>query len=107
MSFCICTTCGSRYDWKWEEAFDKFGFSDGGGLVMTETVADALRAAGYTVTVEPWGIHNVVITDLKRGRRTLIPRGTRIGYDNPRNYLPRKVVAILDQAFPEDAEVLP
>lgn len=105
MSFCICTTCGNRYDWKWEEAFEKFGFSDGGGMIMTETVADALRSAGYTVTVEPWGIHNVVITDLERDGRNLIPDGPRIGYDDPRDYLPPEVVALLDKAFPEHAEV--
>jgi hypothetical protein len=46
-----CPTCNTDHDWSWDEAFNKFGFGDGDGLVMTNQVADALRAAGYTVTV--------------------------------------------------------
>ena len=26
--------------WEWEDAFDKFGFEDGDGLVMTHKVAE-------------------------------------------------------------------
>ena len=38
--------------WSWEEAFDKFGFEDGDGLVMTDVVAAVLQDAGYSVTAE-------------------------------------------------------
>ena len=33
-----CNTCFNDYDWTWEEAFDKFGFNDGDGQVMTDDV---------------------------------------------------------------------
>ena len=45
MTFSTCPKCLSTIDWSWEEAFDKFGFGDGDGLVMTDTVAAALRRA--------------------------------------------------------------
>ena len=32
--------------WTWEEAFDKFGFNDGDGLVMTYEVADFIGELG-------------------------------------------------------------
>lgn len=107
MSYSTCMTCGGRYDWQWEEAFNKFGFGDGGRIVMTETIADALRAAGYAVTVEPWGIHIIVITAIERNGQPIIPDGATIGYDNPRHYLPPEIVKLLDEAFPEHAEVQP
>lgn len=107
MSTTRCKTCGSDYQWQWEDAFDKFGFGDGDGLVMTEHVAEALRKAGYTVEVEPWGCHNVVITSIRRGtpKREQIPAG--LGHDDLRDYLPKKIVKLLDAAFPADAEVEP
>jgi hypothetical protein len=46
-SFSICQSCGARHEWRWEEAFDKFGFDDGGSLVMTDDVANVLRKAGF------------------------------------------------------------
>lgn len=107
MSYSTCTTCGGRYHWRWEEAFDKFGFGDGEGLVMTGTVAAALHDAGYVVTAEPWGLHNVVITDIERDGQPIIPKGTTIGYDKPRDYLPPEIIKLLDEAFPEHAEVQP
>ena len=47
-----CPQCGGAYPWSWEDAFEKFGFGDGEGVVMTEVVADVLRTAGYTVTAD-------------------------------------------------------
>ena len=41
----ICESCGSSHEWTWADAFDKFGFGDGDGLVMTSSVADIPR--GY------------------------------------------------------------
>lgn len=97
---CECPTCGADYIWPWEDAFDKFGFGDGDGLVMTEAVADALREHGYGVTVEAWGMHNVVITAIDKDGVPFIPDEVSVGYDDPRTYLPRKIVVILDKAFP-------
>lgn len=107
MSPVICDTCGACQSWSWTEAFDKFGFNDGDGIIMTHKVVGVLRDAGYKADVEPWGIHNVVITELTRDGVSCIPDGTRLGYDDPRDYLPSEVIALLDEAFPEDAEVLP
>lgn len=109
MSITTCTCCGGRYYWTWEEAFDKFGFSDGDGMVMTATVAAALQDAGYVVERHVWGLHNEVIDSIKtKDGAELIPHG-RIdhGYDDPREYLPQDIIAILDAAFPDGEEVWP
>lgn len=105
MSVTTCTTCGGTYHWSWEEAFDKFGFGDGDGMVMTDTVADVLRDAGYTVTAEPWGFHNVVILSVKRDGQDLIPPTAVVGYDSPRNYLPTAIIDLLDEKLADDTEV--
>lgn len=95
-----CTTCGGSYLWDWDEAFDKFGFGDGDGQVETETVADVLRHAGYVVETTAWGLHNVVITSITRGGIEYIPATANIGYDEPRDYLPREIIELLDQHIP-------
>ena len=105
MSFTTCTTCGNRYEWSWEEAFDKFGFEDGDGLVMTDHVADFLRSSGLSVTVQQYGFHNLVITDIERDGQSLIPETARLGFDDPRDYLPEDIVDDLDKRFPEGREV--
>jgi hypothetical protein len=107
MSITTCPTCGESHSWSWEEAFDKFGFGDGDGIVMTEHVAEALRKASYTVTTEPWGMHNVTISSInsKTGEE-MIPDDIVDGYDNPRDYLPKHIITLLDEAFPENVEVM-
>ncbi len=103
----ICRTCNNAtLDWSWTEAFDKFGFNDGDGQVMTEHVADILRFAGYTVLVEPWGFHNVTIASIKLGGVEQIPFDhITFGYDDSRSYLPDDIVALLDRALPDQGEV--
>ncbi len=103
----ICPTCGHRHSWSWEAAFDKFGFHDGDGLVMTETVAAALRRHGYAVTVKLWGFHNVIITAISRDGETCIPAEASIGYDEPRRYLRRDVVKVLDREFRDGIRIDP
>jgi len=107
MSITTCPHCNTAFSWSWEEAFDKFGFDDGDSIVMTDNVADALRVAGYKVKVEPWGIHNVTIASIKAiSGKELIPLDRiRFGYDNARDYLPKRIVKLLDAAFPADGEV--
>lgn len=84
--------------WSWEEAFDKFGFDDGDGLVMTDTVVRVLADAGYNVTAEPWGSHNVVIFSIKDASGVeQIPTDINLGYDEPRDYLPEAIITLLDQ----------
>lgn len=108
MSFSTCPTCFNTVDWSWEEAFDKFGFGDG-VFVMTEHVADALRAHGYVVEVSAWGMHNVTIDSIKaKNGKELIPLDRiNIGYDDARDYLPKRIVRLLDAAFPVGKEVEP
>lgn len=100
MPKCICETCGGPYYWIWEDAFDKFGFGDGDGQVETGTVASVLRAAGYDVEHDVWGLHNDVIRSIKKNSVEQIPEGTDIGYDDPRKYLPAAIVTILDEKLP-------
>ena len=104
-----CDNCGGPYYWRWEEAFAKFGFRDGDGQVETWQVEQVLTEAGYNVTVEGWGMHNTVITSIKKEGREYIPHddpAIRFGYDDPRNYLPDQIVQLLDQALPaEGAEI--
>jgi hypothetical protein len=83
--------------WSWEEAFDKFGFDDGDGPVMTDVVVAVLQDAGYRVTAETWGSHNVVIFSIKDANGAeQIPSDINLGYDEPRDYLPEAVIALLD-----------
>lgn len=109
MNYSTCSSCGATHAWSWPEAFDKFGFADGDGLVMTEAVASALRQHGYRIETTRWGLHNTIITSIKRGTppRECIPSTATVGYDDPRDYLPKTIIDILDDAFPEDAEVAP
>lgn len=58
MSATTCPHCGALYQWSWEDAFDKFGFGDGGGIIMTDSVSRALIEAGYTTELVDWGMHN-------------------------------------------------
>jgi hypothetical protein len=95
-AFTTCESCGTCHQWTWEEAFDKFGFGDGDGLVMTDSVAGVLIGAGYAVESQQWGLHNVVITSIKLDGVEQIPEGATIGYDDPRSYLPATIVELLD-----------
>jgi len=97
-----CDHCHCDVVWSWTEAFDKFGFCDGDGLVMTEEVAYALRDRGYRVETRQWGLHNTVISSIRRGTVELIPHGEiSFGYSDPRDYLPGEIFAILDDTLPD------
>ena len=89
--------------WCWEEAFDKFGYDDGDGRVYTSQVVDVLRDAGYSVETLELALHNIIIVSIRCGQTNLMPiegSSVRIGYDAPRDYLPNKVVSILDEKLP-------
>lgn len=96
----FCTTCAKQHYWRWEEAFDKFGFGDGDGQVETENIAEILRKAGYEVETERWGCHNVVIISITLNGIECIPEDAVLGYDQPREYLPKEIVDILDGKLP-------
>lgn len=84
----------------------KFGFRDGANGHLTENVAEVLRTAGYTVTVEHWGIHNSVIGSICKGGIELIPlQRIAFGYAEPRRYLPKTIIRLLDQKLPANGMV--
>ena len=104
-----CRICSGNYQWSWTEAFEKFGFGDGDGQVETYQVVEILVDAGYDVIADDWGLHNTIIVSIKRDGCERIPHdnsSVRFGYDDPRDYLPADIVAVLDRALP-DTEVLP
>jgi len=98
----ICDTCNSHsYIWSWTEAFDKFGFMDGDAQIETYQVEEALTNADYEVDMTEWGLHNTIITSIRKNGVELIPETAEIGYDDPRDYLPREIVALLDRELPD------
>jgi hypothetical protein len=102
-----CNNCSNDYDWSWTDAFDKFGFGDGDGQIMTGDVVEVLREAGYTVVDEPWGLHNITICSIKRNGIEQIPHDRiKYGYDDPRSYLPAEIIQLLDAKLPELGEVV-
>ena len=94
-----CYNCGNDYFWLWEEAFDKFGFKDGDGMVMTHVVEDALRSEGYAATSQEWGMHNTIITSIRKNDIEQIPPFVNLGYDEPRHYLPPEIICLLDNTW--------
>jgi len=89
--------------WQWEDAFDKFGFDDGDGPVETSHVEHVLREAGFETASECFGLHNTVIVSIKRDGVEMIPfddPDVTLGYSNPRDYLPREIIALFDSALP-------
>ena len=100
MPICECDNCGGQYLWRWEEAFDKFGFNDGDGQVETWQVEAVLTEAGYDVVVNGWSMHNTVIVSIKKNGKELIPHDNpdyTFGYDDPRKFFPDKIVRLLDK----------
>ena len=98
--------------WSWEEAFSKFGFGDGESWNGTHLVADFLSSHGYEVQCDHWGSHNYMIfrvRDLTEENRVPLyvdsaedrehKKAVRVGYDDPRKYLPRNLVRKLDEEF--------
>jgi hypothetical protein len=95
-----CESCNATHRWEWEEAFDKFGFNDGDGLVMTYYILEILENAGYETDYDKWGLHNVVITSIKKDGKVLMSRDNEayvVGYDDPRGYLPEEIINLLDK----------
>lgn len=105
MSITTCPKCCRDFHWDWEEAFQKFGFNDGDGVVMTEHVARVLRDAGYAVTFEAWGLHNVVIASILLAGIEQIPDDYDYCDDDLRERLPDYIVTLLDQSFASTTEV--
>ncbi len=99
-----CMCCGGRLAWNWSEAFDKFGFNDGDGQIETNQVCDVLTEAGYQVETVEWGLHNTIIRSIRKDGCELLPTAGSpyvLGYDNPRDYLPADIIALLDATLPD------
>lgn len=95
-----CENCGNSYSWNWEEAFDKFGFSDGDGQVMTAVVEYVLKQAEYQVESIQYGMHNLVINSIIKDDMEFMPNennSIQIGYDCPREYLSKEIIELLDK----------
>ncbi|MEQ1694822.1 MAG: hypothetical protein ABL901_03180 [Hyphomicrobiaceae bacterium] len=99
MRIAVCSQCSAEHAWDWDEAFNKFGFGDGDGLVHTATVVEVLTKAGYKAESFMWGMHNTIISSIKRKGKEQIPESAVVGYDDPREYLPRRIVKLLDKHF--------
>ena len=83
----------------WSEAFNKFGYDDGDGVVETPLVAEILENAGYRVKYSRWSPHNTIIYSIKKDGIEFMPLDHhfwRIGYDDPRGYLPKSIQAFLN-----------
>jgi len=89
--------------WEWGEAFDKFGFGDGDGWNGTDIVADFIEIFGYETKRQQWGIHNYMIMDLTVWcgpiQISIIPKDINMGYDNPHDYLPKRLIEDLEMKF--------
>jgi hypothetical protein len=96
----------TRSEWSWEEAFDKFGFDDGDGIVMTWKVIEVLNEAGYILEEVQWGMHNTIIDTITTADGTLIfgdgvpNESVSPGYTDPREVLPADLVKFLDETLP-------
>ncbi len=91
---------GSFNDWVWEEAFDKFGFEDGDGEIMTFKVEEVLQEAGYKTESRGWRMHNTIIYSITKNGKEFMPAfggEHTVGYDCPRNYLPAEIIELLDE----------
>jgi len=57
------------------------------------------------VEVNQWGLHNTVITSIKKdGIEQIDFNAGQVGYDDPRDYLPEKIVELLDRKLPDESE---
>jgi len=88
--------------WDWTEAFNKFGFEDGDGWNGTHLIVDFLKEEfNYDCEVDSWGMHNYMIFNVyDKSKKSIIKKEATIGYDNPEDYLPKKIVNALEEEFP-------
>lgn len=80
------------------------------GQVETAMVQDVLTEAGYTAKIWKWGLHNVIVTSITKDGQEIMPSEEsqiRIGYDDPRTYLPQSIIDLLDEALPAEGAESP
>jgi len=88
-------------DFSWRDAFDKFGFGDGDDANHTDLVADFIRSLGYVVKTENWFLHNYMISQIfdQDNNQLMKEDEIKVGYDDPGDYLPPRLVAALNERF--------
>ena len=94
------TLSGAVLTRHWSHAFDKFGYCDGDGNIETSLVAQILVDHGYQVCYSRWSPHNTIIYSIEKKGLEYMPIGSvkfEIGYDDPRAYLPREIITILNE----------
>ena len=62
----------------------------------------ALERVGLATSTDALALHNVLITSIRHKGKDLIPATAHVGYDDPRDYLPKKIVRLLDKKFPNE-----
>ena len=94
-------SCCEPIEWQLNEAFEKFGFSDGNSnRCYTGDVAEVIERLGYEVECDGWGMHNYVIIEIKRieGEEIIYDELHLGGYDHDRtfaNTLPQDICQAL------------
>jgi hypothetical protein len=83
----------------WEDAFSKFGYDDGDGMVITGNVAAFIESLGYDVGYDVWGMHNTVINSIIDINGEDLLEGQDLAYGDPREYLPEQLIKQLDEWF--------
>ncbi|MEH6575661.1 MAG: hypothetical protein V7731_01160 [Amphritea sp.] len=104
-----CNHCGSKFKWKWEDYFVKVSFDNFLRQSETWTVVSVLTKAGYEVEASydiespEWGRYETTIFSIKKDGHELMPvEGSKFtaGYDDPREYLPKEIIELLDKELP-------
>ena len=88
--------------WRWEEAFCKFGFEDGDGWNGTDLVKRFIKKKfDYDCESDAWGCHNYMIFKIKnKNGKNIIDEDINVGYDDPTDYLPKHMIKALNDEFP-------
>jgi len=68
-----------------------FGFDDGEAKIQTIFIGRSLQNAGYDVGYFWWRPHNMIIYSIRKDG---------IGYSDPIDYLPIKILELLEDQFP-------
>ena len=75
---------------------------------MTHEVADFIETLGYSVDSDMLGMHNTIIIVIEKDdevimdAETLATKNYELGYTDPRLYLPKDLIAALDEHFDEN-----
>lgn len=97
MPLCKCALCGGPKSWEWQEAFYKEGF-DNGANSQTEAVINVLKDAGYTTDTNDASGKEFIDSIKSADGVELISEHTWDGEIDPRTFLPREILDLLNNA---------